>query len=70
MIVYLLFLIVLVWIVIKMVALAAKMAWGIGKILFGVILFPLFLVGMVYVGLICIVFPIAIIVGIVLLLSK
>ncbi len=43
---------------------ALRATWGMTKIIFGIILFPLFLMGLVFSGLIAVAFPILIIAGI------
>ena len=65
-----LFFIALIWIVWKLFVLGIKMAWGITKFFFTVLLFPLILVGMVLAGMIYIAVPILIIVGIVVLIGN
>ncbi|MGF0019086.1 hypothetical protein [Sporofaciens sp. SGI.106] len=52
----------------KIIGFAVKAAWGISKIICTVVLLPLFLIGLVFAGLIGIAFPILLIVGIVSLL--
>lgn len=47
----------------KLLVFAIKMSWGITKIVFGVVLFPLVLIGMVFAGLFVLVIPILILVG-------
>lgn len=47
----------------KLLVFALKMSWGITKIVFGVILFPLVLIAMVFAGLFVFVIPILILVG-------
>lgn len=49
----------------KLIGFAVKAAWGISKIVCTIVLLPLFLVGLVFAGLIGIAFPILLIVGIV-----
>lgn len=48
----------------KILGFAIKATWGISKILFSVVLIPLFLVGLVIKGLIWIALPILLILGI------
>ncbi len=43
---------------------AVRATWGITKFIFGIVLLPLFLLGLVFSGFIMIVFPILIIAGI------
>lgn len=52
----------------KLIGFAVKAAWGISKIICAVVLLPLFLIGLVFAGLIGIAFPILLVVGIVSLL--
>ena len=49
----------------KLIVFAVKAAWGISKIVCTIVLLPLFLVGMVFVGLIGIALPILLVVGVV-----
>lgn len=49
----------------KILVLAVKAAWGISKIIASVVLLPLFLIGLVAVGLIKIAFPVLLIVGVI-----
>ena len=49
----------------KLIVFAIKAAWGITKIVCTIVLLPLFLVGMVFAGLIGIALPILLVVGIV-----
>lgn len=49
----------------KILGFAIKATWGITKILFSVVLIPLFLVGLVLKGLILIALPILVVVGII-----
>lgn len=49
----------------KMIVFAVKAAWGISKIVCTIVLLPLFLVGMVFAGLIGIALPILLVVGVV-----
>lgn len=50
------------------IRLALKMAWGITKLVFGVILFPIFIIGMVLAGLMSIALPVLVAAGIILLI--
>lgn len=52
----------------KLIGFAVKAAWGISKIICAVVLLPLFLIGLVFAGLIGIAVPILLVVGIVSLL--
>ena len=49
----------------KLIVFAVKAAWGISKIVCTIVLLPLFLVGMVFAGLIGIALPILLVVGVV-----
>ena len=49
----------------KMIVFAVKAAWGISKIVCTIVFLPLFLVGMVFAGLIGIALPILLVVGVV-----
>ena len=64
----LLFIILMFLIFGKLIGFAVKAAWGISKIICTVVLLPLFLIGLVFAGLIGIAFPILLVVGIVSLL--
>lgn len=64
-----LFILALIWLMWKMVPLGLKLTWGIAKFLGAVILLPVFLIGLVCVGLIYIAIPVLIIAGIVVLVK-
>ena len=49
----------------KLIGFAVKAAWGISKIICTIVLLPLFLIGLVFAGLIGIALPILLVVGIV-----
>lgn len=49
----------------KLLAFAIRATWGITKIVFTVVLFPLILIAMVFAGLFSLVLPILIIVGLI-----
>lgn len=49
----------------KILKFSIKAAWGISKIVVSVVLLPLFLIGLVFKGLLAIAFPVLIVVGIV-----
>ena len=49
----------------NILVLAVKAAWGLSKIIASVVLLPLFLIGLVAVGLIKIAFPVLLIVGVI-----
>ena len=53
----------------KIAGLALRGAWGLTKILFGLVFFPIILIGMVFSGLIVIALPALIIFGIIALVS-
>ena len=58
------FFVALAWVAWKMLVWCIKAAWGIAKILCTVLLLPLFLFGLVCVGLVYLAIPILIIAGI------
>lgn len=59
----------LIWVALKMLIWGIKAAWGIAKILCTVILFPLLVLGLAYIGLMYIAVPILIIAEIVALVG-
>ena len=61
----LLFIILMFLIFGKLIGFAVKAAWGISKIICTVVLLPLFLVGLVFMGLVGIAFPLLLVIGIV-----
>lgn len=61
---YLLFTVGLLWLVGKLIMLAIKATWGVVKILFYIIFFPIVLIGLVIGGLIYVALPILILCGI------
>ena len=61
----LLFIILMFLIFGKLIGFAVKAAWGISKVVCTIVLLPLFLIGLVFAGLIGIAFPILLVVGIV-----
>ena len=61
----LLFIILMFLIFGKLIGFAVKAAWGISKIICTIVLLPLFLIGLVFAGVIGIAFPILLVVGIV-----
>lgn len=65
----LIFLILMCVIFGKILSFAVKAAWSISKMVCSVVLLPLFLLGLLFVGLIKIAFPILLIVGAVSLLT-
>ena len=54
----------------KLLIFGLKAAWGVSKLLLTVVFFPVVLIGMVFMGLLRLAFPVLIIVGIVSLLKK
>ena len=48
----------------KMFGFALRATWGITKIIFSIVLLPLFLVALVFMGLIWIAFPVLLIIGV------
>ena len=66
----LLFIIFMFIILGKLLMLALSGAWGLMKILFGIIFLPVILLGLVFKGLLVIALPVLIIFGIVAVLSK
>ena len=48
----------------KMLVFSIRAAWGMTRILFSVVLLPLFLIGLVFTGLVTFAFPILVVVGI------
>ena len=66
----LLFICILLVVVVNIVKLAIKLAWGITKFVFSVILFPVLLIGVALAGFIYIAIAILIIVGIICLISN
>lgn len=63
------FAIAVIWVSWKLFIFGIKATWGIAKILCTVLLFPLFIAGLVFVGLIYIAIPIMVIVGLVVLVG-
>lgn len=66
----LLFIILMLGIFGKMIGLALRATWGITKILFNLVLLPLFLICLVVAGFMYIAMPILVIVGIIMLIGK
>ena len=66
----LLFVILMIWIFGKMISLAFKATWGVAKVLFNIVLLPVFLIGLAVAGFMYIAFPILVLVGIVMLIKK
>ena len=67
---YILFVILMLWIFGKLATLALKATWGIGKIVFNIVLVPLFLIGHVFAGFIYIALMVLVILGLVMLVAK
>lgn len=66
----LLFVLLMIWVFGKMIGLAFRATWGLTKIIFGIVLLPLFLIGLVIAGFMSIALPILVVMGIVMLISK
>lgn len=66
----LLFTVCMIWIVIKLAIFGVKAAWGVSKFLVTVVFFPVILIGMVFVGLIHLAFPLLIIGGIIAMVAS
>jgi hypothetical protein len=64
------FLVALAWVTWKFFVLGLKLTWGIAKIACTVLLFPLFMVCLVGVGLVYLAIPILIIAGIIIMLRS
>lgn len=64
------FLVALAWVTWKLFVLGLKLTWGIAKIACTVLLFPLFMVCLVGVGLVYLAIPILIIAGIIIMLRS
>ena len=64
------FFLALVWVSWKIFVFGMKAAWGIAKIFCTVLLFPVFLVGLVCVGLLYVAIPILVIIGVVVLIGE
>ncbi len=64
-----LFCVAMVWLIWKIVLLGLKMTWGIAKFFGAVILLPIFLIGLVCVGLIYIAIPLLVVAGLVVLIK-
>jgi hypothetical protein len=60
----LLFSILMIMIFGKILLFSIRAAWGLTRILFSVVLLPIFLIGLVFTGLLTVAFPILIFVGI------
>lgn len=66
----LLFVLLMIWVFGKMIGLAFRATWGLTKIIFGIVLLPLFLIGLVIAGFMSIALPVLVVIGIVMLISK
>lgn len=64
-----LFVIALIWLVWKLLFLGIKATWGIAKFVCMVLLLPIFLIGLVFAGLIYVAVPILAIAGLIALFS-
>lgn len=65
----LIFGIALIWAIWKITVLGFKLTWGILKFVFGVVLFPLIVIGIFAAGLVYIALPVAIIAGLIALVA-
>ena len=54
----------------KMIIFGIKAAWGLGKFVIGLILFPILIIGVIAVGLVYIALPLLAIIGVILLVRK
>lgn len=61
----LLFTILMIVVFGKIFGFALKATWGITKIIFSIVLLPIFLIALVFMGLIWIAFPVLLVIGIV-----
>ena len=59
----------LIWVAFKMLIWGIKAAWGIAKVLAFVVLLPLFVCGLAFMGLVYIAVPLLVIVGLVVLIG-
>lgn len=66
----LIFLLLMIAVFGKLIFFAVKMTWGVTKILFTLVFLPLFLIGLVFAGLMYIAIPILLIAGIAVWLFK
>lgn len=66
----LLFIILLFSVFGKLLGFALRATWGMTRIIFSIIFLPLTLVGMVFIGLIHIAFPLLVVIGIVVLVQS
>lgn len=65
----LIFGIILIWAIWKIAVLGLKLTWGILRFVFGVVLFPLIVIGIFAAGLVYIALPVAVIAGLIALIS-
>lgn len=66
-----LFLVVMMFVIFfKILGFAIKAAWGIGKIIFSIIILPIILIGLIFAGLIYLIVPIFVIAGIVMICNE
>ena len=54
----------------KMIIFGIKAAWGLGKLVIGLILVPILIIGVISAGLVYLAVPLLVIAGIILLVSK
>lgn len=67
---YFLFVILMIGVFGKMIGFAFRATWGLTKVLFNLVLLPVFLIGLVIAGLMYIALPVLIIVGVIMLIVK
>ena len=65
-----LFVILMIAVFGKMIGFAVKATWGLTKILFNLVLLTVFLIGLVFAGLMYIALPLLVIVGVIMLVVK
>lgn len=65
-----LFIILMIAVFGKMIGFAVKATWGLTKILFNLVLLPVFLIGLVFAGLMYLALPLLVIVGVIMLVVK
>lgn len=63
------FIVALVWVVVKMLIWGIKAAWGIARVLAVIVLLPLFIIGLAWIGLFYMAIAVLIIAGIVALIG-
>ena len=64
------FILLMIGVVGKLIGFAVRMSWGIIKVLFTIVFWPVILIGMVLSGLISLAIPILVIIGIVVLVRS